>query len=441
MVNRWLRTLNGYFEPRVVSIFFLGFSSGLPFLLILATFSVWLAESGISKTQIGILAWVTLPYSLKFLLAPFVDRYQIPFMCRFFGQRRGWMLTSQLCLMVVLVLLGVSNPSENLLLTSIFALTVGICSATQDIVIEAFRIEVLPKSWVGYGAGASVLGYRLGMLVSGAGALYLATFLESWAITYAIMAGFVLVGIIATLMSKEPKHKKKSLLHKSTISLALNQNKGGFHQLETLFLQPLLHFIKRKDWILILPFIVMYKVGDTVLNSMSMPFLIEIGFSKVEIAHVAKTFGISAMVIGGLIGGIFLTKYSLRRNLIICTSLQVIASIFFLLQAIMGHHVPFLFITMGIENLTCGLGQVALITYLSTLCEQPNTATHYAMLSSFASFSRVILSMIAGWLADQLIWPDFFTVITLGCLPGLLVLLIFNHHFTASSPETRRKAA
>lgn len=431
-MRQWLRAFTIYTDPRVISVFFLGFSSGLPFLLILATFSVWLAESGISKTQIGVLAWVTIPYSLKFVWAPLIDHIEIPFICRLLGKRRGWMLTSQLFLMVSLIMLGLTDPATNMLKTIFWAFMVGMSSATQDVVIEAFRIEILPRNRTGYGAGASVLGYRVGMLISGAGALYLAAYFKSWAVTYALMSACVTVGIVSVLLSKEPLHTKRK--HPLTVSgMPLTPLKSLSRQFDHILLQPFRNFIQSGQWVLVLPFILFFKIGDTVLNTMSMPFLIEIGFSKVEIAHVAKTFGISAMVLGGALGGVLLNKYSLRWNLILCTTLQLIAGGFFMMQANMGHHIPFLFMTMGVENLTCGLSQVALISYLSSLCEQPNTATHYALLSSLASFCRVALSMSAGWLADQLHWSHFYSLITLGCLPALFVVLVFSSHFKSLS--------
>lgn len=427
-MRRWIKALTIYADPRVFSIFFLGFSSGLPFLLILATLSVWLAEANISKTQIGILAWVTIPYSFKFMWAPLVDHFKIPYLSRFLGQRRGWILSSQVFLIIALLLLGFTNPKENLFITAACAFLVGICSASQDIAIEAYRIEILPRSLIGYGASASVLGYRLGMLVSGAGALYLAAFFESWAITYTLMACCVLIGVIAILLSHEPQ-KNRTRRSQALPYKGLQTDKNLSKRFDAILIQPFIYFIKRGDWVLILPFILLYKVGDTVLNTMSMPFLIEIGFSKVEIAHVAKTFGISAMIMGGIIGGILSHKFSLRQNLIFCTTLQLTASAFFMMQASMGHNIPFLFITMGVENLACGMSQVALISYLSTLCQQPNTATHYALLSSFASFSRVILSTAAGWLADQTVWSKFYIVISFGCLPALLIVLLASQHF------------
>lgn len=429
-MTNWLKALVLYKDPRILGIFFLSFSSGLPFLLILSTLTVWLTESGITKTQIGLLAWVTIPYSFKFLWAPFIDSYQIPFLCRVLGKRRGWMVFSQLMLFISLISLGLTNPQESILKTSICALIVGFFSATQDISIEAYRIEALPRRMIGHAASTSVLGYRMGMLFSGAGALYVAAFFNSWAISYTIMACSMFVGIIATLMSPEPKRKNVSqelhmqLYLKNTSPFQLFKDR-----LESVLISPFKSFIQGKNWITVIPFILFFKIGDTVLNTMSMPFLIEMGFSKVELAHVAKTFGISAMIFGGILGALLLNRFPLRFNLMICTSLQIMASSFFMIQAHLGYDLSMLFVTMGIENLACGMSQVALIAYLSSLCQQPHTGTHYAVVSSFASFSRVTLSCCAGWLADQISWFEFYQYVSFACLPTFLLLLFFTSHF------------
>lgn len=435
----WTKKIFPFKNPRILSIFFLGFSSGLPFLLILGTLSVWLAESHVSKTSIGILTWVSIPYSLKFLLAPFVDSIQIPFMCRYFGQRRGWILTTQIFLILFIILLGMSTPHETLSFTILWAFMVGIFSALQDAGIEAFRIESLPRKRLGYGASASVLGYRFGMLVSGAGALYLAAFFSSWMISYCIMALCLVIGMGAILLSREPQ---KSYPFKNTMDpKAISSGKDINHKelqkqgQENFSKILLLNFLKTKNWALILPFILFYKVGDTILNTMSMPFLIEIGFSKVEIAHVAKTFGLSAMVIGGVLGGIFLGRFSLRRALMLCTCLQISASLCFMVQAFLGYHTPFLFLTIGVENLACGMSQVALVAYLSTHATPPYTATQYALVASFGSFSRIFLSSCAGWVADHVTWPWFYVLVTIGGLPALWILLKWGGHFKVLPPS------
>ena len=419
---------NAATATKLFTIFCLGFSSGLPFLLLLSTFSVWLTEAGMSKTQIGMFAWVTICYTGKFLLAPLVDNIRVPLLSALLGQRRSWMLLAQLALVVALFCLGQLEPRHDLLLLAVAAFFVGLFSALQDIVIEAYRIEILPPAQIGAGASVSVLGYRLGMLCSGAGAIYLAAYFDSWAMAYTGMAVCMLVGISTTLFASEPP------------SIApLIQLKYSRNLWRNIFITPVAVWAKNQQWLTIILFILCYKFADTVLNVMSMPFLLEIGFNKIEIAHVAKSFGIIAMLCGGVIGGIFLRYYCLWRLLVLASVLQFFAASLFVLQAHIGYHLPLLFVTMGVENFTCGFAQVALISYLSLLCSPGYIAVHYALLTSFASFVRVNFSVMAGWLADNLLWSDFYSLVCVSCIFSMLMLRFCSLHFAAYKSEVTSK--
>jgi PAT family beta-lactamase induction signal transducer AmpG len=408
-----------YRDPRILGIFFLGFSSGLPFLLTLATLHVWLAEAGAPKTVIGFFVFITLPYTLKFLWAPFIDYFPFPFLSKIFGRRKGWLLGSQLCLILSLLLLGSTDPHHNILITAFAGSLVAFCSATQDIVFEAYRVEALSPLEVGLGAGASMLGYRSGMWVSGAGALYLASHF-SWFVTYAFMAACVSIGIIAALLSVEP-----SLSQKKQQPLFSKKPGHFFSKIQNTFS----HFLKQENWQLIVLYIFCYKIGDTILNVMTAPFLLEIGFSKIEIAHVAKSFGIASVILGGFVGSFTLVRKPLVDTLIICSLLQIFSCLMFALQAYAGHHLFMLFITIGVENLTCGMGTAAFIAYLSNLCRTPFTATHYALLSSIGSLARVSLSALAGWGADRIEWIEFYLFTAVSCIPCFLLLVLFAPHF------------
>jgi MFS transporter, PAT family, beta-lactamase induction signal transducer AmpG len=407
-------TLSLVSDKALISIFFFGFASGLPFLLILSTLSLWLTEVGASKTQIGLFAWVTISYTLKFLWSPLVDHIKIPVLCRIFGLRRGWILTSQVFLAVAIFVLASSNPETNLMLAAVAALLVGLFSATQDLVIEAYRIEILDKKQLGIGSSISVLGYRLGMLCSGAGAIYLAEYFSSWQIAYKFMACAMSICMVATMLAEEPQ------IYRNNLNRITKNN-----WFANIVIKPVSSFIRMRRWWVIIPFIVSFKLADTVLNAMSMPFLIDIGFNKLEIANVAKTFGITFMILGGIMGGILLHKKSLRKILFICTILQLIACLLFYQQALLGNNLVFLFLTMGVENFTCGMSQVALICCLSKLCSLPHTAMHYAILSSFASFVRISLSTVAGIIADHSAWPVFYLGVAATCILTF-VILFFN---------------
>lgn len=397
-----------------LAIFTLSFASGLPFLLILSTLSIWLAESDISKTTIGLLTWVSAPYAFKFLWGGIVETKKIPWLTAKLGKRRSWILCGQILVMFALVCLANTSPELHLFPTVLFALLVGCGSALQDIAVEAYRIEIMP-SRLEIGASAAVLGYRLGMLLAGGGTVFLATYFHDWGIAYNCIALFMLIGIITTLYIPEPTlitHKPLTVWQ-GIRSLA--------HQM---------------DWPIVLPFLFSYKIVDTTLNVMSMPFLVELGFSNLEIASIAETFGIIAMIIGGILGGILGHKYRLRYLLITCVLFQMFSSILFIAQAYLGHNVQFLFVSVGIENLTCGMSQVALITYLSYLCKYKHIALHYALLTSCASLMRLCISSVAGFLADKFIWQDFYSIVALSVIPSMIILLSFVKHFSLDKPVT-----
>lgn len=415
--SSWLQSAALYKEPRILGIVFLGFASGLPFLLTLATLHAWLTEVGISKTTIGLFALVTVPYSLKFIWAPLIDHVRPPLFGQALGHRKGWLLFSQLMLMVCLVLLGKTSPQDNIWITALGALAVSFFSATQDICVEAYRVERLQGAEVGLGAGASNLGYRLGMWASGAGALYLASFF-SWAVVYGLMASCMLIGMVTTLLSHEPdvvrdlREMDSSKPCARTLFFSLIQG-----------VQETLAYLKsRSDWGVVLAYIIFFKLADTALNVMTVPFLLEIGFSKIEIAHVGKSFGIGAMIAGGLIAGVLLSQRPLRQILFLCGALQLTSAVCFYTQAHLGHHLYFLFAAIGLDNFSNGMCFAAFITYLSMVCKAPNAGAHFAFLTSIASLSRVVFSYWAGWAADRLVWTDYYLLTTVLCLPTMLLI-------------------
>jgi len=375
---------------------------------------------------VGLFVVVTIPYTFKFLWGPFVDRVKLPFLSKPLGQRRSWALLAQATLIFMLLGLGTSNPKENILETALWAFGVAFCSAIQDIVIEAYRIEIIDEDQKGSAASSTYLGYRLGMMMSGAGALYLAaTF--SWQTAYQVMAAFVGIGFLTSLFSPSTK----TLVFSPVPHLSL-QGKAPLQLwkwIKSTYGPPLKELLQVYDWRVILAFIFFYKVGDTMLSVMNTPFLVELGFSKLEIADVAKLFGISAMIVGGFMGGIFLNRFGILSSLMLCAVLQILSSLMFVVQALVGYNLSVLVMTIGIENLTCGLGAAAFIAYLSSLCSVPHTATHFALLSSFGSLVRILLSMGAGFLADLLPWSLFFTLTAVGCLPCLFLLIHASHHF------------
>ncbi|MFC1824310.1 AmpG family muropeptide MFS transporter [Thermodesulfobacteriota bacterium] len=404
-----------YWERRLIIIFLMGFASGLPFLLTAATLSIWLTEAGISLTAIGLFALVGTPYNLKFLWAPLIDRVPLPLLSRLLGRRRGWMVLIQMGLMASIMALGLSDPRSAPGITALLALAVAFFSASQDIVIDAYRIEILDDDQQGAGAAMTQAGYRFGLLASGAGALYLASSLD-WSIVYGIMAGLILVGFITALLAPIPKQD-----HPGPATV-----QDGEGWLRTVVVAPFVEFFQRNNIsvaLLILAFILLYKFGDAFAGVMANPFYIKIGFTKVQIANVSKVFGVFATLLGVFAGGLAVKRYGVLMSLLYCGILQMLSNLMFAAQAVIGPDVRFLILTIGIENLSGGMGSAAFVAYLSLLCNRAHTGTQYALFTSFMAFGRTWLSASSGWIADQTDWATFFVISTFVALPGLLLLV------------------
>lgn len=410
---KWLETISIYWERRLIIIFLMGFASGLPFLLTGGTLSILLTEAGVSLTAIGLFALVGTPYNLKFLWAPFIDRVPLPVLSKLLGRRRSWMIMIQFGLMVSIVALGFSDPKSSPALTAFFALAVAFFSASQDIVIDAYRIEILDEDQQGAGAAMTQAGYRFGLLAAGAGALYLASSLD-WAIVYGIMAALVLVGFFAALKAPLPPAVQTDV----TPSRAKDW-------LRSAVVDPFVEFFQRNNTgvaLLILAFILLYKFGDAFAGVMANPFYIKIGFTKVQIANVSKIFGVAATLFGVFAGGIMVKRYGILKSLLFCGLLQMFSNLMYAAQAAIGPDVRFLFLTIGAENISGGMGSAAFVAYLSMLCNKAYTATQYALFTSFMAFGRTWLSAMSGWLADQTDWVTFFVISTFVAIPGLLLL-------------------
>nr|WP_277346022.1 AmpG family muropeptide MFS transporter [Sneathiella chinensis] len=411
---------------------FLGFSSGLPLALTGTTLSLWLREEGISLTSIGLLANVATPYALKFLWAPLIDKLKLPVLHRLLGRRRGWMILTQVGLMLSIIGLGMANPTRSIELTVLFAFLVAFFSASQDIVIDAYRVEICDERSMAAGAAAIVFGYRIGMLVSGAGALYLATFV-SWDMTYALMSGCVLVGVITILASREPAEHKD--ITQTPLPQGANRLDAYIHWIKDAVIHPLTEFISRPGWLTVLLFVMFYKFGDSLAGVMSTPFFYDLGFTKIDIANVSKVYGTAATFIGLAIGGWLMAASGLYRTLWICGFLQLGSNLMFAVQALAGNDISVLAVTVGVENLAGGMGTAAFVAYLSSLCNISYTATQYALLSSFMATARIWFSSPGGWLAENLGWIEFFLLTTVAAIPGLLLLWILTRKGNRTRPE------
>ena len=433
----WLSSGRIYADKRILIILFLGFSSGLPLLLVFSTLSIWLKVEGVSLTAIGLFSLVRTPYTFKFLWAPVIDRIALPVITKWLGRRRGWAIVTQAVLMVSIFALGSSNPAENPWVTAVFALFVAFSSASQDIVIDAYRVDILSDDEQGAGAGAIVLGYRIGMLSAGAGALWLAAVL-SWQQVYSIMGGLVVVGMVTIFLADEPETETSLQNVKEERTHIIRLLAAGIplwlaRMLAWIYegvVAPFKDFMTRSGWAWALAFITFYKLGESYLGVMAGPFYVSLGFSTTEIANVTKVFGLGAIILGGLLGGILVNRIGILRSLMICGVLQIVGTLMFALQAEIGHSVPMLMATITAENVTSGMATSAFVAYLSSLCHQAYTATQYALFSGLTAFSRDVLSASAGWAAEQVDWFGFFLISAVAALPGLLVLAWIMHRQT-----------
>lgn len=413
----WFSAVGVYLEFRVFLILLLGFSSGLPLLLVYGTLSAWLRDEGVSLTVIGWFSIASSAYALKFLWAPLVDRCPIPVLTTLLGQRRSWLLVAQVCVMAAIVMLGASDPATDLFWTALWAVVLAFASATQDIVVDAYRIEILDEEKMGAGAANYVVGYRIATFASGAGALVIAD-QAGWFPAYAVMAGLVVIGMAATLIGPEPERAPAT--RTSRTASRFTRVIGIFRQAVWM---PFAEFMSRRHWLAILLFIALYKYGDALLGVMANPFYLDIGFSKTEVGLVTKGFGLGATIIGGIVGGAFVARYGTLKALMFGGILQALSNGVFALQAYIGPELPMLFVTIGVENLTGGIGTIAFVAYLSGLCNVAYTATQFALLSSLMGFSRTVMASGGGWLADHIDWVSYFLLTGLAAIPGLVLLV------------------
>jgi len=439
----WRATLKVYLQPRVLVVLFLGFSSGLPLALSGSTLQVWMREAGVDLKTIGLFALVGTPYTLKFIWAPLIDALHAPVLTQLFGRRRGWLVFSQLLLIAAIALLALSNPLASPLFVAVAALLVAMASATQDIVVDAFRVESLPESEQAAGMAAYVAAYRVGMLISTAGALFIVSGLQdagldalvAWKWGYLIMAAMVLIGTVTAILATEPSqstHAEAAMGGISAIMRVLGAARGAF-----------VDFLTRKDALAALAFVVLFKFTDAFSGTMTAPFVIDLGFSKTDYAAIVKGVGFAATLIGGFAGGFVARAFSLPASLWIGGIVQAVANLTFSWLAVVGVNHYALALAICAENFTSAIGTVIFVAYLSALCTSPlHTATQYALLTALAAVGRTYLSASAGYVATLTGWPAFFVICMVVAAPSLMVLVFLQQrgHFTAlegaTAPDT-----
>jgi PAT family beta-lactamase induction signal transducer AmpG len=381
----------------------MGFSGGLPLLLTIGVLQAWMKEGGVDLTWIGMITLVQIPYTWKFLWAPFLDRFIPPFL----GRRRGWLLMSQIALMASIVALGYSDPVRNILMMVVAAVLVAFFSATQDIVIDAYRREDLPDEELGLGSSMYVYGYRLGMLLAGGGGMILADAIP-FSQVYFIMALCLLPGVVTTLLTPEPK-----------VVAGLPQT------MKEAVINPMVDYFSRSGAIWILAFILLYKIGDTMASAITTPFFLEIEFSKTEIGTVVKFFGTAATLTGAALGGLLLLKLGINRGLWIFGILQALSTAGFAVLARIGYNISMLAGVIAFENLSSGMGTAAFVAFMASITNKKFTATQYALLTSLMGLPRALASSVTGVVAKNFGWENFFILCTLIAIPGMLLLLKF----------------
>lgn len=381
--------------------FIMGFACGLPLLLTISLLQAWMKEEGVDLTVIGLMALVGLPYTLKFVWAPLLDRFTLPFL----GRRRGWLLVAQITLMISIAGLGMTSPGKSPWMVAFAAFLVTFFSASQDIVVDAYRREDLTDEELGLGSSLYVNGYRVGMLLASGGGLIMADNMP-FSMVYLIMAACMLPGVVTTIFTPEPP-----------------LTMGKPRNLKEAVIDPLVEYFSRNGAVWILGFILLYKIGDTMASAMTMPFYLDIGFTKTEIGAVVKFFGFWATIAGGLAGGVIMLRMGINRSLWIFGLLQAVSTAGFALLARIGHSIPALSAVIAFENLSSGMGTAAYVAFMASITNKKFTATQYALLTSLMGIPRVMASAPTGFLAKNIGWAGFFIACTLIAIPGMLLLL------------------
>jgi len=435
-------TLAVYLQRRVLIVLLLGFSSGLPIVLIGSTLQAWMKQSGIDIKTIGLFAAVAVPYNIKFLWAPLVDALDLPVLSKLLGRRRAWLLFSQAWLMAAIVFLGLCDPAVSAFIVAIAALTVATASATQDIVVDAFRVESLPENEQAAGMASYVAAYRVGALVSGAGALFLVTAFQAklgdrtaWTASYVVMAALILIGVIATLLATEPASSAAA-----EADHALPSHRNSLKRAFWSAVDSFRDFLSRDLALAVLAFVALFKIADALAFALLTPFVLDLGFSLTQLATVRNGVGFIVAVLGGFAGGLVARALPLSASLWIGGLLQTIMILAFSWQAVVGNNLAMLTLTTAIEFFTDAVGTVIFVAYLSALCKNPlYTATQFALLTAFAALGRNVFALGTGYLAHAVGWAWFFVLCALAGLPALILLawLQKRRHFDGLVPAKR----
>lgn len=400
-------------SPRIWLLVAVGFASGLPLWLTGVTLSAWMKDEGVNLKTIGVFGLVSMPYTFKVLWAPLMDRYTLPFL----GRRRGWMLVTQVLLMGAIAAMGLVNPKDAPVAMAAMAVLVTFLSASQDIVADAWRTDILTVEERGLGNSTYITGYRLGMLTAGALALTLSD-VTGWSQTYFIMGLLMGVGVVATLLAPEPQGSKPP------------------RNLTDAVVKPFVEYFTRKGAVPVILFLVLYKLGDAIAAGMVTPFYKELGFSNTEIGALSKGLGMVSTIAGGLLAGVVMVKLGTRRSLFIFGAAQALTNLMFMGLALVGKNDLMLAATITVDNLCGGLAVTAFAAYLMSLCHKSFSATQYALLSALGTVANRLISASSGYMAEWLGWPTFFAGTVLLAVPALVLLAFLPENAAAPAEET-----
>lgn len=401
------KLLSIYLQPKLIVVLILGIISGMPLIMVASNFSLWLAEQGTSNTAIGLLALVLMPYSLRFLWAPLIDTTDLPLITNKYGRRIGWLILFQLLTGGSIILLGQFDPGSKLFTMAIIALLVSTCSATLDACIDGYRIAILEPSQQAAGSAMAVTGYRIGMLVSGAGGLLIAEY-YSWNMSYTVIGGLISASALLTSLFATKIHTRDVAPIK--------------HSIRARLIDPLLGIISQPGWVTVILFISLYKLGDAFLANLTSPLLVKLGYQKVEIAAIVKILSPLAVITGGMVGGVVAFRIPIKKSLVISGIMMAISNLSFWWLYYQEHNIASLACAFAVENFTTGVGSAVFAGYISQRCRRQFAATDYAVLIAAATLGRNMLSAPAGLVADSLGWDWFFTISMLLCIPGLLLI-------------------
>lgn len=430
----WLEAVTIYTKPRVIAMFFLGFVAGLPYPLVFTTLSLWLRSVDVDRATIGFFAWIGITYSIKVFWSPVMDRLEVPVITTVFGQRRGWMLIAQAGIIAGLVGMSLTDPGTHIGVMALFALLVAFSSATQDVSIDAYRIEAVKAEWQGAMAGTYLAGYRIAAaLVAGAVALYIAKF-TSWTAAYLAMAASMLVGVITVLLIAEPERSidRATLANEQRVIDYLSRSahvSATWRNITAWFIGavvcPFTDFFQRnaKQAVFILIFISMYRISDIILGNMASPFYIDMHYDLVEIANIAKVFGLIATLLGGLLGGILVIRFGKMRMLLVGAILVAITNLLYAQLAMSGKSLSMLAVIISSDNFSAGFAGAVFIAYLSSLTNRAYTATQYALFSSLMTLGPKVLSGFSGIIVNTWGYVHFFIYASAMGIPAILMVL------------------